>query len=671
MKQGTQLIVHEPYGMMISGVRYHFLLNDPSTKRILLVYFDDSAPKADLIAISQSQFEDGLTKKIILAGEQQTDLPPWLAESGSRLTALKKTKENADGWVSRTAKMRCAAIAPAVRERRVILKSSHPIRELNRRARESRQNETRYRLWFFCYIAFNMDERVLMPPVSKMGKWDRFSESHVQKKYGCPSTDANRQRTYRVDEESKKKLIKGYHRFKSKGTPYTTIYTKTLTYIFKCKTAQYGRKKVIYHPNGEPIPSYGMFLYHVEKAVGKTAMQAVRFGEARIRQDAKVSEGKFTEQIANLMEQIEADGRYTKDLPRGLCEGSPQLPLCVVTGVDARSGLIAGIGFSTTGERADAYRMMLFCMAIDKVRFCRYFGIDITPDEWPSQGLPPFYISDRGPGAANDLIADFESRFPISQLTPSSEGQSKATVESSHPRNMKQVGTPTHVQSSLSVYEMGRREIFRAIQDNATSDALSRLTPDMILNVETPTPNAIWQYLDERGRSDAQGIPFDDAVRLFLKPVDLRVRQDGLYLYGQRYDSAELRESGILNSLIGAQASFVPGYALELAVRAIFVDIGGGIIELPAVFPALVDESEMGLTLNDLEEIDNQRRRIMKDFAEHKFAVTLDIHSRFETETAKPWDGGSRKRGRAKNRSSISRMEARDVQRERAKRSRK
>lgn len=34
--------------------------------------------------------------------------------------------------------------------------------------------------------------------------------------------------------------------------------------------------------------------------------------------------------------------------------------------------------------------------AMDKVRFCQQYGIEITPEQWPSCGLPTEIITDKG-----------------------------------------------------------------------------------------------------------------------------------------------------------------------------------------------------------------------------------------------------------------------------------
>ncbi|GAO91529.1 hypothetical protein PSA5_02450 [Pseudomonas syringae pv. actinidiae] len=103
-----------------------------------------------------------------------------------------------------------------------------------------------------------------------------------------------------------------------------------------------------------------------------------------------------------------------------------------------KSGAVVALGFARGHETMEAYRMALFCMAIGKEKFAELFGGTLKAGDWSSVGLSKAFVFDRGPAAAmncEDAI-DWLSRL---ELTPTHSGQSKASVESSHPRE-KQSG---------------------------------------------------------------------------------------------------------------------------------------------------------------------------------------------------------------------------------------
>src|SRR3546814_12761715 len=83
-----------------------------------------------------------------------------------------------------------------------------------------------------------------------------------------------------------------------------------------------------------------------------------------------------------------------------------------------------GIGFAFGAENNDAYQAAIFCAAISKTKFCSLFGINIEEDQWPSQGVIPHLITDRGPGIKGAKNADGTGTI-VHEGTPSGQGQSK------------------------------------------------------------------------------------------------------------------------------------------------------------------------------------------------------------------------------------------------------
>ena len=76
---------------------------------------------------------------------------------------------------------------------------------------------------------------------------------------------------------------------------------------------------------------------------------------------------------------------------RQVC-GRPILTLCV----DAYSSLIMGYHLSWEGG-VYSLQQLMHNVVVDKVQWCRKFGITITPEQWPSSGqLPGVLITDKG-----------------------------------------------------------------------------------------------------------------------------------------------------------------------------------------------------------------------------------------------------------------------------------
>jgi hypothetical protein len=168
--------------------------------------------------------------------------------------------------------------------------------------------------------------------------------------------------------------------------------------------------------------------------------------------------------------------------------------------------------------------MELFCRAIDKVKFCALFGKEITRDQWLSYGLPPHVVQDRGAGSTDDALPRSQKfQADIQELAQSHSGQSKAVIESSNPKTRKANDAPSYRASNMPVFELIRREIDRVLKDNETFNIKDRIPPNLLRNMTSLTPLALYSELDRRGRNDSMQIQFDDAVRTLLTKLKARV----------------------------------------------------------------------------------------------------------------------------------------------------
>lgn len=372
--------------------------------------------------------------------------------------------------------------------------------------------------------------------------------------------------------------------------------------------------------------------------------------------------------VANLMEKTESDGYFPAELPKGYVEGSVLKPLCVVVSRDLLSGAKLGIGFSFGEERGTAYRMMLFSMAVPKDYFCRLWGITLKPGEWASQGLPAHYKVDRGPGSSLNLV-DEDVKPDVRNLVESWGGQSKATVESSHPRHVNFVGQPTYVESDYTPVALCRREIGRLIKYNHNADMSARIEIDRELAFIPPIPHALWNHYDERYRNSAIPISIDDAVRAFLTPVELKVSKDGVFLDGRRYNAKALRESRLLDRIArsGRGEEVINGYMMDLCIRHVWIEVERQLLLLDAQLKIREDDELLYISLAELEQWTEARSQVNSAFRVHESAVDSEFIERFESKTGDKWQEGQRKYGRPRK-GAAARQEVLDVRQHTAQR---
>lgn len=515
MHCGSQLMTPEGWRTLRAGETYHFLRNRKG--QILLVRFvgdQKRQPQAHLIQLPQGEFEEAIEGGHIVACAEQHALPPWLSRfEDVDLSQIDTLRPQAKKSHASRVEERLLVLLPAIQQAEAILDAPHPDRLLNAIARSCQpaQNETRYRLWFYTYLCFGRNSWVLLPPFHRIGHHNRFA--HPDSKQGRPNKAFGKHYGFGCRPEVVEGCIRGWLKHSGLQRTLQEIYRRTMLSEFQCQTAKtsYGTVDFV-QPDGKPFPTFWQFRYRVLQRFGLQTVQLTLYGRVRHRARLAAAQGAFSETVANLMERIDADAYNSDELPKGFIEGSTLPALSVVVARDWLSGLKLGIGFSFGAERTSAYRAMLFCMAVPKDFYCSLFGIKIKKKDWPNEGVPGFLSLDRGPGASKNLLADLISKMPIREIVPSWAAQSKAIVESSHPRAVRIEGAPLYRQSDLTPVQLAKQEIYRLLNYNRTADMSEHFQPMGDLALIPPDPISLWEYYDRRFRNDALPISIAEAL---------------------------------------------------------------------------------------------------------------------------------------------------------------
>lgn len=680
---GSPITAPQGYDVFEKDQTYYFLRSDPIRAIVYLVHFYQrnsvvqkckSGPRkyksivppvlSRLMKVRREYFEQGITGGFLVAGECQS-LPPWLnGLNEDQLIANESTDQNCKIPHSDRIDKKISHIYPLVRDLGGLLEQDDPDKYINHHARhicKPAQNETRLRQWVYAYLICGMNRFALHYPIHRIGHWDRDANSSDVKR-GRPH---RRGRGYgnNTSKEVREKIVKAYRAECGLGIKMSTIYSESMINHFGCKvrvSSEGGRKlKEFFHPEGRPFPTIKTFVYYSIKELGRRQIQKNMFGKVIARTKHDVSRGNFGEHVWNLMQRVEHDGYSVKDLPKGYIEGSTLPALKVIRSRDTLSGMITGIGFSSGGERASAYRMAKFCEAVDKVRFCALFGIDISPAQWPSVGLSPYDIQDRGPGATPGAISRDEISLPvIIELPPSHSGQGKALVETSNPKSFHDREAPKYIKSDHTTIELARREIFEVLAFNEITNVGDHIPPDISRKVSLPNPNGLWEAFSGLGRINALQIRFDSAVRQFLDKTEGRLDREGVHLLGRNYFSSVLVDVGAMDRLTGGQGMPVTVYFLEACVRHIWVEIRGRLIELDVRYPIPVGASVLYMSAAEAVEYTKSVKQQDLDQADHALAVSAEYKQKYLEATGKKWNAGRVVAGRPKRGTSTARQEA-------------
>jgi hypothetical protein len=294
--------------------------------------------------------------------------------------------------------------------------------------------------------------------------------------------------------------------------------------------------------------------------------------------------GAYTDGVAFVGERCEFDGQVLAVTPRSFDGVHILDKLHSTTLIDVACGMMLGIGGGLGHEDSVSHNAMLFCAAIDKVKFCSLFGITIEPDDWNCVGLPEGLFGDRGPGFSKEFTNSRNAT--LRGFGRSYQGQDKPSIETSHAKTIPIEGQPPREYSNKNPVEIFKDEIHRIIAINRGSNVASRLTPEMVAQGVIGCPIEIHQFMASKGRSMLVQIPFDEAVRRYLTKIKITITADQAEYNHLRYRSPELKASGLLDVAKIHGRREIDGYVLEMAVGTIWAEaIDGMLIELKFVPP--------------------------------------------------------------------------------------
>lgn len=329
---GEQLVVQKKLGPLEPDRRYHYLGRFGEMAKSVLVNFDDK-PGAYLTILKATEFESALDLNLITTAPEQEKLPPWLKRYASfDLPTLDKQRPTAKRSLASIVDKHLFQITPIVDQTKELFAYEDPERELNRAARNCspKLNESRARLQVLTYLAFGRNKWALMPAYCNVGHPKDMGCPPGQPGEGSGALDVKAERR-RTREAMRKVSCDGFEQFAKLGVFMNEIWTKTLTKMLGCKVQTLANgTKVFYHPAGAPFPSFWQFYRAVIRRFGLATVQLKLYGAARVRHKRATSKGKFSEVVANLVERIEGDAYYVKEVPKGPANGEPMPPLCVV-----------------------------------------------------------------------------------------------------------------------------------------------------------------------------------------------------------------------------------------------------------------------------------------------------------------------------------------------------
>lgn len=358
-----------------------------------------------------------------------------------------------------------------------------------------------------------------------------------------------------LTEEDKTAIKIGYALYKNNVVECVTdAYIRTLNKFYRASQSVpgYSDDDVVLKPAHE-LPKLTQFQYWGKKAFDEMTVLRGRKGERKWEKDHRALVGRANQGLFGPCHRFEidatvADVYLVSRFNRNWIIGRP----VVYVVVDVFSRMIVGIYVGLEGPSWNGARQALWNAFSNKVDYCRRFGIEITPEDWPCHHLPQEVCADRGEMlglAAENLVSGLGIDLAIA---PPYRPDWKAIVESRFrlmnrltqikwapggvSERIKERGERDYrLDATLDIHEFTKIMIASVLHYNRHSRQPNWLNEEMIAEGITSTPISIWNWGIEHGFG-TPNVQSTELVYLHLLPkAKASVQAGGIYFSGMFY----------------------------------------------------------------------------------------------------------------------------------------
>ncbi len=347
-----------------------------------------------------------------------------------------------------------------------------------------------------------------------------------------------------------------YFRMKRRSLPGALEYVARIKVPEKLEELLAGKRQTI-----EELPTLRQFGYFVRQTYPLSRRYRGRFGQKQFDLTARPITGKAEQNAIGPGDRFEVDATVADVYLRSRFDrrrivGRPIIYFVI----DAWSRLIVGLYIGFEGPSWIGAMMALTNMITPKVEFCREFGVDIEPHEWPSHHAPRTILADRGelmnvrtgqkieelgiaigntsPGRG-DLKSIVESRFRIvpSIFGPFTPGYVEPDFNTRGARDYR-------LESAMNLDEFTKIVIEAVLEHNQEPVDGIEAPTEMTTEGLDQTPINRWNWGIPRNSGSLSELSLDE-IALAVMPLDkARVTEKGIRFKGGYYtcDLAERDE---------------------------------------------------------------------------------------------------------------------------------
>lgn len=307
----------------------------------------------------------------------------------------------------------------------------------------------------------------------------------------------------------------------------------------------------------EEKPSYMQFYYWYRKNRDSVEEAKGRLGESKFNLTCRGTTGRSETDVLGpgMVYQIDAtiaDYYLVQSKNRKAIVGRPVMYFIR----DVKTRMITGMYVSLENASYNGALMALKNCADDKVAFCRRYGIEIKPEEWPCHHMPNILIGDNGE-MANYGIESVILKLGIAvQNTPPYRGDLKGIIESVfNTLNMHiHYLIPGHVDKDANERGAIDRKKEACIDLTTFTRLLIRCvlyynnkcyiekynkTPDMRLRQIKPIPLELWNYGIQYESGALRCLTRDQINRILLPRGEATITESGIVFNGLYYTCSD------------------------------------------------------------------------------------------------------------------------------------
>lgn len=306
----------------------------------------------------------------------------------------------------------------------------------------------------------------------------------------------------------------------------------------------------------------------------------------------------------------------------------------IYTMVDAYTNLITGIYVGLEGGQY-ALRLLLQNTCADKVKFCRQYGIDIAPEDWPSHHLPAKIMTDRGteflgsplqnlcesyhveienlPAYRPDLKGPVEKLFDLLQSAYKPMLKGKGVIEN----DFRERGAPDYRKQGVLDLEQFTKIVIKCVLYYNSKYVMENYprTPDMIQQGVPPIAAQLWAAADA---SRLQEVNSTQLMFTLLPRTDARITQRGLEAFGL-YFSNTLFKKRFVKAGLSDREKVTIAYTPD-CLNKVWLFEHGEYISFD-----LMQRQYLGQSLAEIQEAQQLQKHETIDWKKQELQAQLDL----------------------------------------------